>query len=361
MSLKLPELRLKIKIEERITPPFWVTVLISFLAVIVSLGVTSIFIFQAGVNPLLAYYHILRGAFGSIRGFSETIVVTSPLLLCGLAVSVGFKAQYFTIGAEGQLIAGSIAATAVSLSLGESMPFWVNFPLILLTSFIAGGLLSSISGILKVKFNANEILTTIMMNSIMALFLSYLLHGPWRDPTSGWPYSAFFTPSAQFPTLIAGTRLHVGILIAFLGAFIVYVIFRNMVLGYKIKVVGANPTAAYSQGINVARFFIIASILSGGLAGLAGAGEACGIHNRLTSGVSVGYGYTGVVIALLGRLHPVGVSLAAFFFGALVNGSQTMQMSTGVPAGLIYIIQGVMLIIVISTELLTHYKIKLGE
>jgi len=353
--LRLP--RIRIKFEERAFPTFQTTLLTSFVALLIVLGVCSVFLVNTGVNPFIAYYLIVRGAFGNVMTFAETISLTGTLLLSGLAVTVAFRVGFFNIGVEGQLITGAIAATGVGLALGGVMPIFVNIPLIILASFVAGGLTSFVPGAFKVKFRANEVLTTLMLNAILALVLSWLCHGPWREP-GGWPETVALDASATLPVLMARTRLHAGIFIAIAALIAVYILFKKTTLGYKIRAVGANPDAAYSHGIKRTEIFLTAAFLSGGLGGLMGAIEITGVQHYLFPNFSLGYGYIGVMIALIGRLNPVGVVIAAFSFAALINGSQVMQTTTGIPFELTNAIQAVTLIIFTSAEILNFYKIR---
>ena len=301
----------RLEIEERIFAPAWMTFLSSTLAVVVSLGIALVMFVFVGVNPLEAFYYVFLGSFGSIRSLTEVLVIFAPLSLATFCMVISLKANFFNIGAEGQIMAGAIAATGVGLTLGDSVGS-AAILLVVLGSFLGGAGLSLLCAILKAKFQANEVITTLMMNYVMTLLISYLLHGPWRDP-SGWPYSPLLSKSAQFPILLPDTRFHSGILLAIMGAFFVYLLMQRTVLGYKIKVSGLNPRAAYSHGVNVLRTYIIAAIIAGGLAGWAGATEVAGVQHRLVTGISGGYGYTAIMVALVGRLNPVGAVAAALF------------------------------------------------
>lgn len=331
-----------------------VGILVPALAVLMALAVGGILIVARGVNPLLAYCALLSGAFGSARNFSETMVKATPLLLVGLGVAMAFRCSVWNIGSEGQLQMGAVAATVMGLTL-TGMPAVVLIPLIVVAGFLAGAFWGAIPGALKAKWEVNEVITTIMMNYVATFFVSYLLSGPMKDPTAGGvPLTPAIAAAARLPSLMPPTRLHGGIVIALLCAVLVYVLLWKTVLGYQIRAVGGNPRAASYAGISVTRNVVLVMILSGGLAGLAGMGEVVGLHYRLIEGFSPGYGFTGVVVALLGKLHPVGIVLASVLFGALMVGADAMARATGVPIALVSVIEGLVILFVLGSEILTR-------
>ena len=349
---------MKLVLEERQVPSIWVQIVLPILAVILSLLISSVLIIYAGGKPLESYYYILKGSWGSKFAITETLVKAGPLLLTGLAASLAFNAKFWNIGMEGQLYAGAIATTWIGITF-TTLPSYILIPFIIISSFIAGGLWGLLAGYLKVKFNANEVVTTIMLNYIMINIVGLLVHGPWKNPKTMWPSSPIIAKAARFPLLVKRSRLHIGVLIAFIAAIIIYILLKRMVIGYRIRAVGASPKASEYGGIDVNKIFLFTILISGGLAGLAGAGEVAGVQKKLIEGLSPEYGYAGVVVGLLGRLHPIGVILSAIFFASLITGTGMMQRLTGVPVALTYAIQGITLITILALTIFSEYQIRI--
>lgn len=325
-------------------------------SVLAAFAVGGVLILMAGANPLDAYMNLADGAFGSVRAITNTLVKTIPLLLIGVGLTIAYKCRVWNIGAEGQLFMGATLATWMGITF-TGIPALALIPLAIVGGFLAGGLWAAIPGILKAKLEVNEVITTVMMNYIAILEMRYLITGPMGDPAGhGFPLSPPIAPSAYLPKILPedlvreASRLHAGILIALASAVLVYMLFSKTTLGYQIRVVGANREAARYGGIGVFKSIVIAMFLSGGFAGLAGMVEVFGVHHRLMEGISPGYGYTAIVVALLGKLHPGGVVLAAFFFAALIVGGDTMAYRSGIPIFLAYVIQGVVILFVLASE-----------
>lgn len=332
--------------------PSLLSFLPSLITVIMALFLGAILLFIAGVDPVYAYQALFIGAFGSLHAIAETLVKTTPFLIIGLGITIAFKCKFWNIGAEGQLVIGAILATWIGLFL-KNLPALVVIPLAMIFGFIGGAFWAIMPAFLKVKFGINDIITTLMMNYLAILGLNYLVRGPMIDPYGyGFPQSPLLPNSILLPKLIPGTRLHSGVLIALILALIVYVILRRSTLGYKLKVVGENPEAARYGGISITLSILTSAILSGGLAGIAGMVEIYGVHRRLLDGISGGFGYIGIPIALVGGLHPIGVILAAFFFASLFVGADAMQRSTGIPVNLVYAIEGLIMLFVTLSEYL---------
>jgi simple sugar transport system permease protein len=239
----------------------------------------------------------------------------------------------------------------------ESLPALALLLLIIIGAWIAGGIWGAIPGFLKARYGVNEIIVTVMMNFIILLVLSYLLSSAWQDPKSYFYQTAQMPEATYFPKLFAKGRLHLGFVLALITAVFVYVLLWKTTLGYEIRAIGINPLAARYKGIDVARTTVVLMAISGAIAAMGGASEVCGVHHRLRLDISIGYGFTGIIIALLGRLHPVGVVLAAIFFGALVNGALAMQITTGVPVALVSAIQGITLICLLAADVLPRYRL----
>lgn len=348
---------LPLALERRPPLPLWERAILPLLSILVALGLCSVLIVWSGANLFTAYGAMFAGALGSRFSLLETFVKTAPLTLTGIAVALAFRAKFWNIGAEGQLFAGALAATWFGLTFTQA-PSWVLLPLVILGGFVAGALWAAIPGLLRAYARVDDVVTTLLMNYIMIYLVSALLDGPWREPVSGWPQSPEIAEAAHLPILIARSRFHLGIPLAFFCVVLVHLLLQKTMLGYEIKAVGANPRAAEFGGIRVPRVLLATAVLSGGLAGLAGVGELAGIQFHLMEALSPGYGYTGIVVAMLGGLHPAGVVLAAFFFGAINNGAQTMSRATGVPTYLVEVIQGVTLLTMLAALFLNEYRLR---
>ena len=326
-------------------------------AVFLALVVGAFFLGLAGANPLVAYRSMFYEALGTRYGLTETVVKAVPLLLVGLGICIAFRTGMINIGAEGQMIIGAITGTAFALAFpGLPAPLLILFSF--LAGFLGGALYGFIPGILKAHLNVNEILTTVMLNSV-ALQLQYLLlRGLMMDPQeraygTGYPQSASIVEAARLTRLVPRARIHSGVFVAIILAVIVFVLLWKTTIGYRMRAVGKNYDAAVYGGIRVKRYLVLSMVLAGGLAGLAGTVEVVGVHYRLLDGVSAGYGFSGIVAALFGQLHPLGTIPSAFFFGALLFGAERLQRSVGVPSAMVHVIQGLVVVFVVSSDYLT--------
>jgi ABC-type uncharacterized transport system permease subunit len=300
------------------------------------------------------------GAFGNANAIAETLVKATPLLLIGLGICISFRGNVINIGGEGQMIIGAIAATLVGLTL-TGWPGWLAITLALIAGFIGGAVWGTIPGVLKAYFNVNEILSTIMMNAIAVQSMNFLLRGPMIDPAqaelaSKIPQTARLVDAYRLPRWVP-TRLHLGVLIAVILAVLVYILLWRTTLGYRIRAVGQNPDASRYAGINVKRYVVLALLLSGAFAGLAGAIQVFGVNYRMiTDGSSTGFtgsaGFNGIVAALFGQLHPIGTIPASIFFGALLVGANKMQRMVQVPSALITALNGLVVVFVVSSEII---------
>ena len=327
----------------------WLPLLYPLLAILAAFLIGGILIAIAGKSPVTAYRAMIYSAFGNRNNLGETLVKTVPLLLAGLGTALSFRAKIFNIGAEGQIFMGALGAAIVGLFLGD-LPSVIGIPLALFAGFIAGGLWAGIAGFLKVRFSANEIIITLMMNYIALEITSYLVSGPWRDPTGTEAFTAHFSEGTILPIVLPGSRLHAGILVAVLAVIIVAWVLRNTVYGYQITVVGANDEVARYSGMKTGLLVLLTMFISGGLAGLAGVSEVAGIHHRVLGSFSPGYGYIAIAIAMLGKSNPISVAVASFLFAALVIGVNGMQDLVGVPVSLVFIIEGLVLLFVLGSE-----------
>jgi simple sugar transport system permease protein len=228
----------------------------------------------------------------------------------------------------------------------------------LLGGFIAGMLWALVPALMKVKLAIDEVVTTLLLNTVILFFVSYLLNGPWRDPVSGWPQSPQIAASTIFPKLLPRSRLHLGFLIGVLAIFVLWFIFSRTTFGLKMRASGLGKEAASFAGVKVGRTVLIAALISGGIAGMAGVSEVAGIHFHLIDAISPGYGYTGIIIAMLGALHPLGVGVAALFIGLLSTGSQTVSRALGVPAYLGEVVQATLLLVTLGAFVLQNYRLR---
>lgn len=312
------------------------------LIIILAFAIGAFIILLIGENPLLAYQALLKAAFGNVNGFAETMVKASPLLLAGLGIAVAYRAKFWNIGAEGQIYAGGIMAALVGIYI-SGLPAIIHIPLTLLAGVIGGAFWGLIPGVLKAKLEVNEIITTLMLNYVMIHLSAYLVHSPMRDPSSGITISPQLQPNAWLPTIVPRTRFHAGILVAIAAAVLMWFVLQKTVIGYQIRTVGENEKAARVGGISVSRTIILAMVLSGGLAGLAGAVEVAGVQHRLVEDFSPSYGYFAIAVALLANLNSIGVIFSSILFAALLNGADAMQRAASVPVPVIYVIEGLVI------------------
>lgn len=355
--MKMPRLR----VERRAHASGGIQVLALVLALLAALAAIALLLRALGVDPLYAYQRILSGAFGSLYGLSETVTKAIPLMLVGVGLTLAFRARVYNIGAEGQLLMGAIVGGGLALRFPD-LPAGVLLPAMFVGGFLGGAVWACIPAVLKARFRVDEVLTSLMLVYVASEAVNYLVYGPWRGPEEyGFPYSSKFSASAQLPRLLT-TRIHYPtLMLAVLLAVLVYLLIERTKLGYEVRVTGENPAAARFAGMQQWMVVLLVMVISGGLAGLAGVGEVAGIHHRLRypSGISPGYGFTGIIVAWLARLNPLAALVSAFFLGGLLVGGDAIQVALGLPAATIYIFNGLILLFVISGDLLTRYRIRL--
>lgn len=363
-----------------------ITALMPLLAMLVAFLIGAIILLIQGVNPIEAYQAMIVGAFGSKNGLSDTLVKAIPLMLVGLGIAIAFRGGVINIGAEGQLIVGALFTTFIGLQVGEQIPGFVGIALGLLGGLVMGGIWGAIPGFLKARLGVNEILSTVMMNQIAIQIGFFLLRGPMIDPAeveagTNIPHSARlsreldmprfkdmaeslgFTRNAEeagltgyvaelYGVLVEPSRLHSGLLLAILIAILIYVFLWRTTIGYRIRAVGLNSAAARYAGMKVPQTVVLSMTLSGMMAGLAGAVEILGLHHRMFEpvAVSAGYGFSGIVAALFGKLHPLGIIPSSILFGGLLVGGDKMQRATQVPQVLIPAILGLVVLLVITSD-----------
>jgi simple sugar transport system permease protein len=319
----------------------------SLAAVLLALIVGAGLIAAWGVNPLRAYATLIDGAFGNKNSIAETLLRSIPLTFAGLGVAIAFRGGAFNVGAEGQLFVGATAATFAGTTL-TGLPPSLVLALMILAAFAAGAAWSGLAGVLKLRFGASELITTIMLNYIAIYLVSWLLHGPLQDPDSYLPQTVSLARSISPPILIAKTRLHAGLLLALVAVLLAHLTLWHTTFGFRLRVVGLNARAALNAGIGATGVTLAAFLVSGGLAGLAGLMEVVGVQHRMIENLSPGYGYTAIIVALLGQTNPAGVLAAAILFAALQVGATTMESGAGVPSTLTTIIQGLVVLFVIG-------------
>lgn len=337
--------------------PTWYGALIPLAAVLVTFLLTSVFILIAKANPFEAYYYFLISPFTTRVSLLELLVKSTPLLLTGASVTLAFASGYWNIGAEGQFCAGAIAAAWLGIVLGE-LPAILAIPLMLIGGFIAGMLWALIPALLKVKLAVDEVVTTLLMNSVIIFIISALLNGPWRDPVSNWPQSPTIAAVTEMPKLLERSRLHLGFIVALLAVGVVWLILSRTGLGMRMRAVGKGQEAARFMGVNVNRTIFITALISGGIAGLAGVSEVAGIHFHLIDSMSGGYGYSGIIAATLGNLNPLGAALASTFLGLISTGSQSVSRSLNVSSYLGDVVQATLLLVTLAMFLLRNYRLK---
>ena len=331
-------------------------------AIAFTLAISALLVLWAGAPVGRTYALLLQGGFGSVFAWSETLTRAIPLILTGLAATVAFKARLFNIGAEGQLYAGALAAVAVGGmhdGSGLALSPWLLFPLMMAAAALAGALLLLGPALMKSRLGVDEVVTTLLFNFIVLLAVSALLDGPMKDPSAmGWPQSVALQGDLELGKLVAQTRVHTGLLWAVALAAIVWAVFRYTVLGFDIRAVGANARAAAFAGVPVTRTVVTVALLSGALAGLAGAIEVAGRTSYVTLDMSPGYGYTGIVIAMLAGLHPLGVVAAGVFVAGVLVGADAMSRAVGVPTYIADVIVATSLIAVLVATLLAQYRVR---
>lgn len=336
------------------------------LATLAALIIGAVLLLFLGANPISAYGALFEGAFGSANSIAETLVKATPLLLVGVGICIAARGGVNNIGGEGQLVVGALSATIIGLAL-PGVSGWLIIPLAMLAGFVGGAIWGGIPGYLKARFNVNEILSTIMMNQIAVHGMNFLLNGPLIDPVqlqraSRIPQTARLARGFDLPRLVP-TRLHLGAAFAVLAAIVVYILLWRTTLGYRIRAVGLNPEASRYAGINVPQHIVLSLLLSGALAGLAGAVQVYGLHHRMfTDGSTTGFtgnaGFNGIVTALFGQLHPLGTIPASFLFGGLLVGANKLQRTAQVPGALITTLNGLVVIFVVSSEIWQRRRAK---
>jgi len=326
------------------------------LSILAAMGIGAVILLAIGADVFKTYMVILTEPLKNKIGITEVLLRTIPLTIIALGITVAYRSGIINIGAEGQMAMGILSTTAIAL-LFPDLPRGVLIPFAILAGAVGGGIWGFIPGFLKAKLEVSELLSTVMLNYIAAQLYTFFLRGPMLDPAelttgSGTPQSMRLTRNLDLTRLIPGTRIHTGIFIALALAVVIYLILWKTSFGYKMRAAGAQERAARYGGINVPRYLIIAMIISGAFAGMAGAIEIAGVHRRAIEGVTSGYGFSGIVVALFGGLHPAGIVPAAFFFGLLIYGADMTQRLVGVPANMVQVLQGIIILVIVSSKMI---------
>lgn len=317
----------------------------------------------AGLNTGRALGALYSGSVGSTYGIALSLLNATHLLIIALGIVIAFRCHLFNVGAEGQQIAGAILATGVGLSMAGLNGIVIAVTL-MIVSVIAGALYAGLAGVLRARWGINEIIVTIMLNWVAVVAVSFVIRGPLKDPMVNWPQSPLIPLNSWLPFLIPGSNLNLSFVFSFAMVAFTYVLLFRTPLGYEIRAIGANINAARVNGINVSRTMIIAMLLSGALAGFSGGLYILGVTHQLLDVRSSGstppwsWGYTGIIVALMGRLHPIGVIFSSVFFGALLSGMGAVARELSVPAPLVDLSQGIVIILVLVLEAMVRYRVR---
>lgn len=338
--------------------PMLTNLLLSVVAILLSLVVASVIMLAVGYNPLEAYAALYDGAFGSVNSLANTMSKSIPIMFTGLAFALANKGGLFNIGGEGQLYVGALASTATALALG-SAPRFVVIPAAVLAGMLAGGLLGAFVGAVKAKLQINEVIVAIMVNYVATLFASYCVNGPMKAQDSMTAQSELLPETALFNKLIPKTQLTTALWLALIVAVALYFFFKKTRAGFNIRIVGENRFAAQAAGVNMTMVTILTMGASGAIAALAGVTEVFGKNGRFIDGFSPGFGFTGIAVAVLGNNNPFGIIMTALLFGALDAGSLKMSYVAGISANMVMVIQG-LVILFVATPNIVRFMVRRG-
>jgi simple sugar transport system permease protein len=330
------------------------------LATAVTLIVGFVVFKALGRNPLAAFNAFFVQPVSSLYGIAELLLKATPLMIIATGLAIGYRANVWNIGAEGQLTMGAIAGGGLALWLGESeWPSAALLPSMVVAGALAGMAWAAIPAWLRTRFNANEILTSLMLVYIATLYLSWLVHGPWRDPEGyNFPQSKLFADAALLPNLIAETRLNAGFLLALAVVAVAWLFVRRHIVGFEMRVAGLAPAAANYAGIDARRNVWLGMLAGGACAGIAGVGEAAGPIGQLLPSMSPGYGFAAIIVAFVGRLHPLGVALASLLMSLLYLGGESAQVNLALPSAVTGLFQGTLLFLLLAADVLVDYRVR---
>ncbi len=348
------------RLEPREKIPFWMAGAAPIVAIASALLLCAGLIVWAGESPLTAYALLVKGAVGTRFALTETLTRSTPLILTGLAAAIAFRAKLWNIGGEGQLYMGALAATALGTGV-LVLPPVLMIPLLFIAGALAGGALLLVPAILKNRLRVDEVVTTLLLNFVVLLFVNYLLEGPLKDPMSlGWPQAAPIVDEGVLPKILAKSRLHLGLVIALVAAVLMWAMMRFTVWGYEIRAVGINVPGAAFAGIGINATVIRTALISGGLAGMAGVCEVTGLKGYLTLDLSPGFGYAGIAVAMLAQLHPLGVVASAIFMAGIFVGADSMSRAVNIPTYMAEVLAATSMLAILVSVMLVRYRIRRG-
>ncbi|MEE8246460.1 MAG: ABC transporter permease [Alphaproteobacteria bacterium] len=348
---------MRLRLEPRIAPSVGLRYGSPVIALALTMVLGAILFAALGRDPLEALYTFFVRPVSTLYGLSELAIKAAPLLLCAVGLAVGFRGNVWNIGAEGQLTMGAIFGGGVALAFYGNEGPWL-LPLMIVAGGIGGMLYGAIPAFLKVRFNANEILTSLMLTYVAIQVLGYLVHGPWRDPEGyNFPETRLFGDDALLPILIEGTRLHGGVVLALIATVGCWILISRTFAGFQLRVVGQAIEAANYAGFSRNRVIWISFLVSGGLAGWAGLGEVAGPMGQLNPTISPGYGFAAIIVAFLGRLHPLGVLLASLLMALMYLGGESLQMNLNLPLAITGVFQGLLLFLVLASDVFIRYRL----
>ncbi len=355
-------LKIKISTRENITKTrSLLTNILSLFTGVVAVGIIFLI---CKVNPFFAISKIFTDSFGTIYGLKETLTKAIPLILIGTGLTFAFRAKFWNIGAEGQLLMGALFGTWVALLFGQMLPGYIIVPLMFAAGFIGGSICGIIPAILKIKYSINEVISTLMLNYICAEFITMLIVGPWKGSERfGFPGTNDL-PSSAILNVIPGSRIHYAtLIITILFAIALCIIVYRTKFGYEVRVVGENPDAGKYAGINFFKTTALVMVISGGAAGVAGVGEIAGIHHYLgyPASISSGYGFTAIIVAWLAKLNPLYTIVSGIFFAGIIVGGDAIQISLGLPAATVQIVNGTLLIFLIMGDFFLKNKMRIQK
>lgn len=347
------------RFERREHRPVALVIATPLIAIIAALAIAGVLIAIAGAPVIEAYWGILKGAFGSRLSATETLTRATPLILTGLAAAIAFRARLWNIGAEGQLYLGAITVAWASSQVFGGLPPVLQIPLLFALGALAGMVLLLVPLWLRLRFSVDEVVTTLLLNFVAVLFVSMLIDTVLKDPMAfGWPQSQSVTDEAMLPKLLARSRLHLGLPVAVMLALVLHFVQSRTVFGMQSRAAGLNPQGAAFAGVPLGRTLVAVACLSGGLAGLAGAVEVMGVKGYVTTDLSPGYGYSGIVVAMLANLSPLGVVLAALFTATMFVGADGMSRSMGIPSYIADVIVALSLLTMLVAVFFTQYRFR---
>ena len=350
-----------VRLEPRAEASPYARALSPFVAAGLTLLAGGLLFASLGYDPLVAFHAFFVKPVSSLYGLGEVALKASPLFLIALGLAVGFRASVWNIGAEGQLTMGAIAGGGLALAFPEGDSLWL-LPAMILAGAAGGIAWAAIPAYLRTRANASEILTSLMLSYVALLVLSYLVHGPWRDPQGfNFPQSRQFEDSALLPILVPGTRVNLGCLLPLAALGFVWLLLERSFLGFELKVLGLAPGAARYAGFAESRLVWASLLLSGAFAGIAGVCEVAGPIGQLLPRISPGYGFTAIIVAFLGQLHPLGILAASLLMALVYLGGESVQLSLGLSPAVAGVFQGMLLFFLLGCEFLVRYRLRLGS